>query len=492
MRATRLGNAPMNGPKHALPRVVGPWIGLAVVVGTVIGSGVFLKPRIIAQNVPDFMIVAFVWIFGGVFTLLGTLAIAEVSVLFPLAGGNYVFLREGFGRLAGFLWGWVEFWMIKAASIAALATAFVQSLHGVVNSFRGSDAAWLSPLMSVTLTIGVIVVLAAVNIRGVRWGGGLQLAITLVKVLSLLAILVLPFALLGFRDPAGIRASLLDQPPSAPFSLAGLGEAFLGVLWAYHGWLNIAPLAGEVVRPQRNLPIAFIGGIGIVIFLYLGANLAYCLTLSLQEMAALPDNKIVAGVFGERLLGPTGAVLALAAIMISTFGALNGNLLAGPRLPFAMADDGLAPRWLSAVHPRFQTPAAAIAALAIWSITLIVIGAWAQGQLGLKRSLFDLMTDFAMFGAVIFETLGVATIFIFRRRMPDAERPYRCPGYPWVPLIYLGLPIYVLIATIINQPMQAMAGLVFIQVGALVYWYWHVWRKGNGVVSSEDAIQRMK
>jgi APA family basic amino acid/polyamine antiporter len=463
-------------PKTGLSRVVGPWIALAVVVGTVIGSGVFVKPRMIAQNVPDFPLVALVWTLGGLFTLLGTLALAEVSVLFPFAGGNYIFLREGFGRLAGFLWGWVEFWMIKAASIAALATIFVDSLDGAVSSATGQTDPWLSPIMHVGLTIGVIALLAGINIRGVRWGGGLQFAITLVKILSLLAILVLPFAVAGFRDPDGVRASLMNQPATVAFEWSRLGAAFFGVLWAYHGWMNIAPLAGEVTRPQRNLPIALIGGMAIIIVLYLGANLAYCLTLSLDEMANLPEGSrsIVAAVFCGRLLGRGGIAVAFAAIMISTFGALNGNLLAGPRLLYAMGEDGLAPRWLSDVHARFRTPAAATAVLAAWSVILILAGAWAQRYFELRKSLFDLMTDFAMFGAVIFETLAVATIFNFRRRLPNAVRPYRCPGYPWTPLAYLALPSFVLVTAFIDdtQRLQASVGLAFIGFGAIVYWIW--------------------
>jgi len=461
-----------DSPKPGLLRVVGPWIGAAVVVGTVIGGGVFMKPRMIAQNVPDFLNVALVWTVGGAFTLLGSLALAEIAVLFPVAGGNYIFLREGLGRLPAFLWGWVDFWMIKGGSIAALATAFVDGLHGVLQLAAGHDQPWLSPTMHIAITVGVIALLAAVNIRGVMWGGGLQFGITLVKMVSLLAILVLPFALIGFRDPEGIRASLFNQPESTAFHWSGIGAAMLGVLWAYHGWMNIAPLAGEIANPQRNIPLALIGGMGAVIFLYLGANLAYCLVLPMTEMAALPPGSIVSAVFAGRLLGATGTLLALAAVMISVFGALNGNLLVGPRLLYAMGKDGLAPHALGRVHARFHTPAIATMTLAAWSMILIVAGSWAQDQFQLSASLFDLMTDFAMFGAIIFETLAVSTIFIFRRRMPDAPRLYRCPGYPWVPLIYLCLPAYVLVCEFTSNPAKSQFAAGFIALGAVVYWLW--------------------
>jgi APA family basic amino acid/polyamine antiporter len=455
--------------RPTLLRALGPWMGIAIVVGTVIGSGVFVKPRMIAHNVPDFAHVSLVWVLGGILTLFGALAIAEVAVLFPVAGGNYIYLRDGYGNLAGFLWGWVEFGVIRAASIAALSTAFVDGLHRVVQNVAGMSAPWLSPTMRVGLTVSVIALLAAVNCRGVRWGGGLQLIVTVAKVGSLLFLMVLPYAVVGFRDPEGIRASLLNQPDSATFSWTGLGAAFLGVVWAYHGWMSLAPVAGEVKEPQRNLPIALGGGMVLVMFLYLGENLAYCLAMSLKEMADLPEGSIVAAEVGGRLLGPMGEVFTLAAVMTSMFGAANGNLLAGARVAFAMGDDGLAPRWLSEVHPRFRTPNASILALAGFSMLLVVGGAWARSQLEMKRPLFDMLTDFAMFGAVIFETLAVTTIFVFRRRLPDVPRAYRCPGYPWVPLLSLTLPIFVLGMMFVNQPSEALFGVAFIGVGTAVY-----------------------
>jgi len=455
----------------ALPRALGPWIAVAIVVGTVIGSGVFLKPRSIAQSVPDFTYVVLVWAVGGVLTLLGALAIAEVAVLFPEAGGNYVFLREGYGRLAGFLWGWVEFWIIRAASIAALATAFVEGLAGVVQQVLSDGnnqvtfVSWMYPV----LTIAVILLLALVNMRGVRWGGGLMFFITLVKVGSLLLIMVLPFACSGLRSPEGIRASLWDQPAETGFLWSGLSTAFLGVLWAYHGWLDLAPIAGEVKRPQRNLPIAFLVGMLMLITLYVGANVAYSLVLPQHEMASLGREQNVAAEFCARLVGPVGMVLASAAIMISVFGALNGNLLVGPRLLYAMGQDGLAPRRLCDVHARYCTPVPAIAVLAGWSMVLVLAAGWVQGMLELKDSLFDLLTDYAMFGAIIFETLGVTTIFIFRRRYADVPRAYRCPGYPWTPLASLLVPAFVLVNMFTSQTVPAIAGLIFIGLGALVF-----------------------
>lgn len=457
----------------------------AVVIGTVIGSGVFKKPQTVAENVSYFGLIAGVWVMTGVLAFLGALALAEVAILYPKAGGNYVFLREGFGRLGGFLWGWVEFCVIRSASIAALATIFAESLHDVLKNRAiqealrldlGSNPLGFWPLR--LLTVAVIVGLALVNVRGVRWGGYLQLFITLVKIGSLLAIFLLPFVVLLARSASdgGARPQAANLTPTWPdsfsaISLGGLGTAFLAVLWAYHGWMNIAPVAEEVSQPQRNIPLALLTGVGVVIALYLGANLAYSLEIPRDEMANLKDTT-TATEFSLRLLGPIGAALASAAIMISVFGALNGNLLVGPRLLYAMGEDKLAPRALGAVHPTFHTPAVAILVMAGWA-ALLVIGVAALTEVGVldpKKSHFDVLTDFAMFGAVIFETMAVLSIFIFRWRYPLAPRPYRCWGYPVTPALYVVLPLFILSNMFVNQRTEALIGVGFIALGTVVYW----------------------
>ena len=261
-----------NQPESAgLARVLGPVMTTAIVIGTIIGSGVFKKPAVIADLLPYSGVVAVVWVLGGVLVVLGALAYAEVAVLFPRTGGNYVFLKEAYGRLAGFLWGWVEFWIIRAASIAALATIFSESLHEVLRYLNNVSAgsSYLTFWQERWLTIGVILLLTLVNIQGVRWGGGLQFFITLVKMLSLLAILVLPFFFLGMLNgPDEMRSHRLG------FTFTGLGTAFLAVLWPYHGWMNVAPIAGEVKEPQRNIPIAFLAGVAKVQLVGSSASLA--------------------------------------------------------------------------------------------------------------------------------------------------------------------------------------------------------------------------
>lgn len=483
-----------------LVRALGPLMATAVVVGTVIGSGIFKKPQSIAEQVPNFGLAAILWIVGGILVLLGALAYAEVSVLLPQAGGNYVFLREAYGRLPGFLWGWVDFCIIRSASLAALATIFTESLHDVLKNSAFQQAVGLPSDTQLgfwpqrLLTVSVLAVLAWVNIRGVRWGGVVQLLITLIKVGSLILIAVLPFLVLAAWLSSPTRPDFANLRPVWPddwsqVKLGGLGSAFLGVLWAFHGWQNLAPVAEEVRQPQRNIPLALLGGVSIIITLYLAANLAYYLVIPREQMAELKQTT-VATEFSLRLLGPLGAAAAAAAVMASVFGALNGNLLVGPRLLYAMGDDGLAPRSLGVVHARYRTPALAIAVLAAWSslqVVTVALLTW-LGLLEESKSHFDRLTDFAMFGAVIFETLAVVSIFVFRRSRADAERPYRCPGYPLVPALYVILPAFIVVNMFLRREttVEALAGAGFIALGAAVYGVLGLGRKGrDGSLASQ-------
>lgn len=465
----------------------------AVVVGTVIGSGVFKKGQVVAEKVPEFGLAMSVWVLGGLLALLGALALAEVATLFPKAGGNYVFLKEGYGRLFGFLWGWVDFWIIRSASIAALASMFAESFQDVLRQTLHTPAG-TDPLtfwQRQALTVSVILGLAWINSRGTKIGGAIQVILTTVKVGSLLGIIALPFVVLAITTGGEARPDVSRYQPVWPDGVSGIhwglyGSALVGVLWAYHGWMNIGPIAEEVREPQRNLPIAVIGGVCLLIGLYVGVNAAYYSVIPQQEMAELKGTT-VATEFSFRLLGPIGAVLASAAVMISVFGSLNGNLLVGPRLLFAMGRDRLAPQALQRLHPTRQTPAIATAVMALWSASLVVIfGVWLRLDLSdialagytldlnlpRGKSPFDVVTDFAMFGAVTFETLAVATIFRFRMTMPTASRPYRCIGYPLVPAVYVAIMTAVAANMVItpDQRGEAIIGLIFMSVGAVVYW----------------------
>lgn len=455
-------------PVSSLPRVLGAVAATALVVGTVLGSGIFRKPHAIALAVESPGVVALLWIVGGLLVFIGALALAEVAAVLPHAGGNYVFLRESYGRIWGFLWGWVDFWIIRSASIAALGTAFADAL---ANSLGGLD-----PWGRMGLTVSVLVFLAWVNIRGVRWGSGLQVVITTIKVGSLLFIMILPWVWLFSGDPGPVTTANLHPiwpDERSQISLGGLGGAFLAILWAYHGWGNIAPASGEITNPQRNIPRALLVGVLIVMGLYLSVNLAYYLILNTAEMQAATGPLSVAEVACGKLLGHAGLAFAAVAIMFSTFGALNGNILVGPRLLFAMGEDRMAPQALSHVHPRYKTPDLAIAVLTLWSCLLVVAASVLIETNVLDRgySPFDRLTDFAMFGSVVFETLGVVAIFVLRWKLPDVPRPYKCPGYPWLPALYVLLPAYVIVNALTSPKgrFEATVGLVIMLVGVGVF-----------------------
>jgi APA family basic amino acid/polyamine antiporter len=462
----------------------------AVVIGTVIGSGVFKKPYAVSQTVPDFGLAIGAWILVGVLALLGALSLAEVATILPRAGGNYVFLREAYGRLAGFLWGWVEFWMIRSGSIAALASVFSESVHDAIREARGLPAGamvfgfWVQQ----GLTIAVIAVPALVNILGVRWGGLLQLIVTTVKIATLLGVIVLPFVVLGLTSEPEYPPRLENISPAWPadwgkVSWAGFGAGMVGVIWAYHGWMNIAPVAEEVREPQRNIPLALIAGVGTLIVLYVGANVAYYLVIPHHDMVTLSSTP-VATEFSRRLLGRTGGIVTAAAIAISVFGALNGNVLVGPRTLYAMGEDGMAPRWLNELHSRWKTPVAATMVLAGWSMLMIlIVGIVVRNPLPTfklashtinpnllaGKAPFDVITDFAMFGAIALETLAVLSVFVFRYTRPDAERRYRCLGYPIVPAVYGLVMLAVWLNFFQKNRAEAYTGIGIMLAGAAVF-----------------------
>lgn len=488
---------------QSLPRVLGPWLAAAIVVGTVIGTGVFKKAAAVARpdNAPEFGLAVSVWVGVGVITLLGALAFAEVAVRFPRAGGNYVFLREAFGRPMAFLSGWVDFGINRGASIAALASMFTESLANLIAEVRPELGEAFGYWPQRAFTVVLIVVLAFVNARGTLLGARLQFVVTVVKVSSIVGIALLPLIVLLWPG-APSQPTTKHMTPTWPseFSLTrliGLGSAAVAVLWAYHGWMNLGPMAEEITRPQRNIPLALLTGVGCLIVLYVSANVAYYTALGPADMVNASEGTTVAREFCKRLVGPAGAMAASLAVMMSVFGAVNGNILVGPRLPYAMAQDGLAPTIFGRLHARFHTPTFATALLAVWSITMVLgLGLLLQTnkslfyQWDLKDnawvvktaadgtpqvdSPFDLLTDFVIFGSVAFDTLAVVALFVLRRKHADrtAALPYKCIGYPVVPALYVLAMAAVMASMVLaaNMRWKVYVGLVFIAAGAAVYW----------------------
>jgi APA family basic amino acid/polyamine antiporter len=474
-------------PVEVLPRVLGPFDAVTIVVGSIIGSGVFLKASTIARVLGvehGFVPVILVWTVMGIVTLCGSLALAELAAMLPQAGGPYVYLREAYGRLWAFLWGWTEFWIIRTGSQGALACATVIYGNRLLQALEDQQLlpaalAAVVPLSHWTqcvLSLCLVVMVMSVNIIGTRWAARVQNVTTIVKVGFLVFLIVGPFAF--------AKADTSNLAPMWPTDLSlsfwrAIGVAMVAVLWPYDGWINIAPVAEEIRDPQRNVPLALGLGLLIVTLVYVGANVSYHLVM---PMTAIRDSKAVAADVSVIMIGSAGAWVAAMCVMFSTLGALNSNLLCGPRIYFAMARDRLFPSAIRQVHPRFQTPANAIVAQASWSLVLIVLAfAWSAipssstGTPNIPKAAspgdaFDHLTDFVIFGGSIFYAMAVGAVFVLRWKKPNLPRPYRTWGYPFTPALYLIAFGGALASMLVDKWAQTAAGSVLIIAGVIAFY----------------------
>ncbi len=461
--------SPTAESRPGLLRVLGPGMATAIVVGNVIGSGIFAKPGGIASEAGNFSLILTAWITAGLICLMGSLCYAELAVMLPRAGGAYVYLGHAYGRPVGFLYGWTDFLFGRPASIGALSSFFISQL--------GKVAGWeLGVGGEVGLPLFVIALMASINIAGVIWGGRLQGATTLLKVALLIFIAGLPAILYAVGsslvDPAAF-SSRLTRAHEGRFAVL-----LLSIMWAYDGWEGVTPVAEEIRNPQRNIPWALIGGLGTVILLYVAANVAYHSVLSMDEVASTKDGVAAVEVM-RKLLGPHGETLMAVGMMISAFGAINSNMLLGPRVSFAMGRDDVFFRQLGRVHVNYRTPATAILVQALMSAALIVAAAILVHTVESLRetSIFDLLTNYFVFSASIFYFLNVLAVFVMRFKHPDWERPYRTLGYPVVPLIYLVFYAWFLSQIYVSNPYEANIGLCLIALGLPVFYAWRAWAK---------------
>jgi amino acid transporter len=395
-----------------LRRVIGFWGGTALVVGITIGSGIFRKPATIAALVPDPRVVLALWAAFGVVSLCGALTLAELASMIPRTGGLYVYLRTAYGEAAAFVFGWLFVVITAPAASAALATVSMEFSLGVLG-IPSSDER-----VVVGGAVATITALAAANVRGTRLGSGLQGALTVVKVAAVVTLIVGAFAF-GHGS-----FSHLTPPPGTEVSAAPLARAAASVIWTYDGWMAVSLIAGEVVEPERRLGrIIVVGMLGIVA-LYLGANLAYLYGMSSDDMAR--EKAGIAARLMTEIAGPVGATMMGVCIVASVLGALAANLLARPRVAYAMACDGLTFRPMGHLHPRFGTPYVAIWVQAVIAILLV---------LALRD--FDRLTTYFIVVEWLALIFGVSSVFVLRHRMPDAPRPFRTPLYPLVPLVFI-------------------------------------------------------
>lgn len=443
-----LSNAP---PSEKLPAVLGLFDAITIVVGSIIGSGIFLKASTVAQELPMFGPIMLIWIGVGLVTLCGALALGELAAMLPQAGGPYVYLREAYGRLPAFLWGWTEFWIIRTGSIGALACATTIYLNQLVPIDR---------LTQELIAIGIVVGLSGINIVATRWGANVQNITSIIKVAFLAALILLPILLqqesVANLDPV--------WPTSTPLSFwRAMGVVMIAVLWPYDGWINIAPVAEEIRNPQRNVPWALAIGMLLIITIYAGTNATYHLVLPMDQVAG---SAAVASDVWRALFSETGAMIAALGVMCSTFGAVNSNMLAGPRIYFAMARDGLLPAGICRVHGKFQTPANAIVMQCAWTCVLLMVAyAWKAHPV----EAFDALTDFVIFGGQIFYAMAVGAVFVLRRKRPELHRPYKTWGYPVTPALYLAAFVAALVALLLEKWAQTFAGTALIIAGVIFY-----------------------
>lgn len=435
----------------------------SIVIGTVIGTGIFIVPAYMAQAVGSPLLVFAVWIVAGFLSLAGALTYAELGAAFPAAGGEYVYIREAYGSLFGFMYGWTYFLVGKTGSLATLATGFALYLGDLIPlqriyfrydyNFFGHPAA-ITLSHQVLVAIGVICFLSIINIFGVVTGGRLQSVLTSLKVGIILLLVVLGLVI-GQGSTRNFSSHLTPLAQTGLLSLFGV--AMIKALWAYDGWNNCNMVAGEIRNPQRNIPLALIYGTGGVMLLYLLANAVYFYILPIDRVAASPR---VAADVARTFLGNAGGKFVVIAVLISTFAAINGSILSGARIYFAMAEDRLFFAKVSEVHPRYRTPVFSILVQAVWASLLTLTGT------------YDQLLTYVIFAEWILYALGTGSVFVLRRKYPHLDRPYKTWGYPVVPLLFILVAILLLVNTLMTDTKDSLTGLLLIALGLPAFWFW--------------------
>lgn len=459
-----------------LVRGLGLVAAISIILGNVIGTGVFLKARVMTCNVgsPTWVIIA--WVAAGILSLAGALTYAELSAMKPQAGGDYVFLRDAYGKVWSFLYGWMLIFVGKTGAQASVAVAFGIFLNDFLGGklkqtlFQTDVFGYSYELTSLQIiAVMMIVIVTTINCASVSVSGQLATYFTVIKIGLILLVGVGAFLMadgsfahFGMLNDGGTCEAVSETSKygTAGYSFAaGFGAAMLGALWGYDGWNNVTLVAGEIKNPQRNLPIALIGGTALIIVLYVFVNIAYFYVLDPTQIASVSKDSSVAREVIARFLGTGAIVLMTAGLMASSLGTLHTSILTGARVPYAMAQDGLMFKSLGKLSSGTRVPVGALIVQGIWACLLALSGS------------FDTLTDYVIFGSWIFYGLATATVFVFRQKYPDAERPYRAFGYPVVPFLFLLVAGWLLINTMWTNPFQAFAGIFLILLGLPVYYY---------------------
>ena len=455
---TQVG-VPVETADEGLIRAIGLWSATLIVVGAVIGSGIFLTTGGMAAHIPSASLLLMAWVLGGVLAITGGLTYAEMGAMYPRSGGVYVFLREAYGPLPAFLYGWASLLVVISGSMAAVAVGFAEYLSYFIPAASTSNVVVSLPVPwgQWSISAGQLVaaaslaVLGAVNYVGVRSGNMVNVVLTAAKVAGLVALPVMAI-IAGSVTPTYTPV----VPAEVARPLASFGIAMIAVLWTYESWYYVTYAAGEVKDPARNVPRALVIGVLILMAIYVAVNIAYLHTLTIDQMRGVTR---IAEQAMSALMGPAGASFIAATVVISTFGCNAAGLLGGSRVLFAMARDGVFLPAARRVHPQYHTPHVAIVAITIWSCVLALSGSYEQ------------LFTYVMFASILFSVAAGVALFVLRRRQPTAHRPYRTWGYPIVPLIFVVGSAAFVLNTLIERPFESLAGLGLVAIGLPVYWF---------------------
>lgn len=445
-------------PESLLVRGLGTWDGTLLTIGSIVGTGIFLTTADMARVLPHPGLILLVWLAGGLLTLAGALTYGELGAMFPRAGGLYHFVKEAYGPLWGFLYGWTAFLVIMSGGIAAIAVAFGEYLGSFVPFFATGNVLASVPLGSWTWTlsggqvaaVAAIALLTGINHFGLKEGAWVQNVLTALKMVCIAGL-----AFLGLAVAAPVKPAILGPMPAVPGGLlAAFGIAMIAALWTYDGWYGLTCSAGEMRNPGRSLPFGLIFGTAAVTLLYLLVNLVYTRALAVGDMAESPR---IAEAAASVLFGPGAARLVSGIVLVSAFGCLSATILYSSRIYLPMAEDGLFFRSVARVHPRYRVPVASLWAQSLWSALLTLSGTYSQ------------LYTYSIFAAVVFHVMIAAAVFIFRRRLPDHPRPYRTWGYPLVPALFILACLLLIGNTLKESPVESLIGLGLVALGLPAY-----------------------
>lgn len=435
---------------EGLVRAIGLGSAILFVVGSVIGSGIFLTTGIMAVSIPSASLLLGAWVLGGVLAIAGGLTYAEMGAMFPRSGGVYVFLKEAYGPLPAFLYGWAALFVVISGGIAAVAVGFAEYVSYFAPGIRTFSIAGISGAKLVGA--GAIAVLGAINYVGVRTGNAVNVVMTAAKVAGLAALPVM--AIIAWRVHPAFTPVV---PPDLARPAASFGVAMIAVLWTYEAWYFVTYAAGEIKDPNRNVPRALLLGLLALTTVYLVVNIAYLYALTIDEMKGVTR---IAERAATVLVGPAGATFVALTVVLSTFGCNAAAILAGSRLLFAMASDGVFFPAARRIHPRYRTPHLAIVGLTVWSALLALSGTYEQ------------LFTYVMFASILFSVAAGAALFRLRRTMPDRPRPYRTWGYPVVPIVFITGSAAFVVNTLLERPTESLSGLGLLALGLPAYFYW--------------------